>query len=203
MVDRLKIVSVYSHKNGLEVVQNRYPKEWAEIQSVIGAVDASLVLSKISKEKTMPGKKLYAPNRLNELFKIEFKKLGWKSRAIKVQTKVKVEGSSERIHKGFRAMDFVKNKLGVEVQFGKYAFMVYNVAAKMTIFHNKGIIDAGVEIVPMKSMANLMSTGVCFLEQFKTDQEMRGVADIDIPVLIVGVDDPKRESDQRQKSAML
>ena len=32
-------------------------------------------------------------------------------------------------------MDFVKNKLGIEVQFGKYAFMVYNVYAKITIFH--------------------------------------------------------------------
>lgn len=33
----------------------------------------------------------------------------------------------------FRDMDFVKERLGVEVQFGKYAFMVYNVCAKMTI----------------------------------------------------------------------
>jgi hypothetical protein len=31
-------------------------------------------------------------------------------------------------------MDFVKEHLGVAVQFGKYAFMVYNVCAKMTIF---------------------------------------------------------------------
>jgi len=34
----------------------------------------------------------------------------------------------------FREMDFVKEKLGVEVQFGKYALMVYNVCSKMTIF---------------------------------------------------------------------
>ena len=81
----------------------------------------------------------------------------------------------------------MKQKLGVEVQFGKYAFMVYNVAAKMTIFHNQGIIDGGVEVVPMKSMADKMSSGVSFFEQFKTDLEMRGVADIDIPVLIIGI----------------
>ncbi|MGB9755192.1 BglII/BstYI family type II restriction endonuclease [Roseiflexus castenholzii] len=40
----------------------------------------------------------------------------------------------------FRAMDFVKNRVGVEVQFGKYAFMVSNVCAKMTIFHKLGVI---------------------------------------------------------------
>jgi hypothetical protein len=34
-----------------------------------------------------------------------------------------------------------------------------------------------------------MSTGVSYFEQMKSDLEMRGVADIDIPVLILGVDD--------------
>jgi hypothetical protein len=45
----------------------------------------------------------------------------------------------------FRDMDFVKNRVG-EVQFGKYAFMVYNVCAKMTIFNKLGVINVGVEI---------------------------------------------------------
>ncbi len=58
--------------------------------------------------------------------------------------------------KPFREMDFVKPgiKLGIEVQFGKYAFMVYNVCAKMTIFRNLGVIDTGIEIVPVKDMVN-------------------------------------------------
>jgi len=45
-------------------------------------------------------------------------------------------------------MDFIKpgTKLGIEVRFGKYAFMVYNVCAKMTIFGNMDIIDTGIEI---------------------------------------------------------
>ena len=84
-------------------------------------------------------------------------------------------------------MDFVKNQVGIEVQFGKYAFMVYNVAAKMTIFHNLGYIDVGVEIVAVKEMASEMSTGVSYFEQFLWDLEKRGEADIDIPVLILGI----------------
>lgn len=32
-------------------------------------------------------------------------------------------------------MDFVKNTLGIEVQFGKDAVMVYNACVKVTIFH--------------------------------------------------------------------
>jgi len=78
-------------------------------------------------------------------------------------------------------------KLGVEVQFGKYSFMVYNVCAKMTIFKNLGYILAGVEIVPVKEFAEEMSTGVSYFEQFVWDLEKRGNADIDVPTLIIGI----------------
>ncbi len=84
-------------------------------------------------------------------------------------------------------MDFLKEKLGIEVQFGKYAFMVYNVCAKMTIFRNLGYINAGIEIVPVKQFVDEMSTGVSFFEQFTWDLKQRGEADIDIPVLILGI----------------
>lgn len=85
-------------------------------------------------------------------------------------------------------MDFVKERIGVEVQFGKYSFMVYNVCAKMTIFHNLDLIDYGIEIVPIKSLSVEMSTGVSYFEQFVWDLENRGVADIDVPVLVIGID---------------
>ena len=84
-------------------------------------------------------------------------------------------------------MDFVKNRVGVEVQFGKYAFMVYNVCAKMTIFNKLDVIDVGIEIVPVKEFAAEMSSGVSYFEQFVWDLEQRGVCNIDIPVLILGV----------------
>jgi hypothetical protein len=87
----------------------------------------------------------------------------------------------------YREIDFVKEKLGVEVQFGKYAFMVYNVCAKMTIFKKHGFIEAGIEIVPVKEFASEMSSGVSYFEQFVWDLEQRGVSDIDIPVMILGI----------------
>ena len=65
--------------------------------------------------------------------------------------------------------------------------MVYNVCAKMIIFHNLNVIDAGIEIVPVKSFANEMSTGVSCFEQFVWDLETRGVSNIDIPVLVLGI----------------
>jgi hypothetical protein len=57
----------------------------------------------------------------------------------------------------------------------------------MTIFHRLDLIDVGVEIVPIKSFADHMSTGVSYFEQFVWDLEHRGVSDLDIPVLILGI----------------
>lgn len=57
----------------------------------------------------------------------------------------------------------------------------------MTLFHNLDLIDVGVEVVPVKAFADEMSTGVSYFEQIAWDLENRGVADIDIPVLILGI----------------
>ena len=140
----------------------------------------------------MLGRMLYNPRSLNVAFKAEFAKLGWQAVRVSCEypTNYYAEGYQSRaLNRGaFREMDFVKQSLGVEVQFGKYAFMVYNVCAKMTIFHKLGYIDHGIEIVPIKCFADEMSTGVSYFEQFVWDLEHRGVADIDIPVLILGID---------------
>lgn len=47
--------------------------------------------------------------------------------------------------------------------------------------------EVGIEIVPVKELAEDMSSGVSYFEQFVWDLEQRGVSDIDIPVLILGV----------------
>lgn len=185
----MEIVAEFSFNNGKEFIEKRHSAELAELREVIHSVDASRFRTKVSKEKTMPGRLLYNPKQLNKEFKRLLLERGWETKRIKVKTYVPEIGKE---HIGYREMDFVKNKLGVEVQFGKYAFMVYNVAAKMTIFAKQGIIDSGVEIVPMQSLAEEMSTGVSYFEQIKTDLEYRGVSNIDIPILIIGVDVRRR-----------
>ena len=189
------IVGKYSFNKGAEVVQEKYPELLDEVEKVIGAVDAEQSKSKVSKEKTLTGRMLYSPVELNKAFKQEFNPQGWINRKVPCEyptqyytANYKPKPSKKKYP--FRDIDFLKQKLGVEVQFGKYAFMVYNVCAKMTIFKNLGIIDTGIEIVPVKQFADQMSTGVSYFEQFVWDLEQRGIADIDIPVLILGIDSP-------------
>jgi hypothetical protein len=188
----MKIAGRYSFNGGAEAVQMKYPKLLGEIETAIDGVDAHTHKTKESKEKTMRGTMLYSPRDLNESFKREFAKLGWTSVRVHCDYSkdfyVADRPAQRMVAGAFREMDFIKEKLGVEVQFGKYAFMVYNVCAKMTIFHNLGYIDTGVEIVPVKAFADQMSSGVSYFEQFVWDLQNRGVADIDIPVLILGID---------------
>jgi hypothetical protein len=188
----MRIVGIFSFKDGARYVEKNYPGLLKEIRGVLAAVSAKAHRTKESKEKTMLGRMLYNPSALNSTIKSGFFDLDWK--AVKVPceypTTYYAPGYKPKaLNKGaFREMDFVKQKLGVEVQFGKYSFMVYNVCAKMTIFRNLGHIDAGVEVVPIKKFADQMSSGVSYFEQFVWDLEQRGVADIDIPVLILGID---------------
>ncbi|MBI1764838.1 MAG: restriction endonuclease [Acidobacteria bacterium] len=188
----MKVAGTYSFKNGEKVIAKRYPRLLDEVLAVIKQVHAPHHKSKVSKEKTMPGRALFSPRSLNKSFKAEFAKFAWSPVRVPCQYSEQhysADYENRLVSRGaFREMDFVKEKLGVEVQFGKYAFMVYNVCAKMTIFHNLGHINLGIEIVPVKAFAEEMSTGVSYFEQFIWDLEHRGVSDIDIPVLILGID---------------
>jgi len=58
----------------------------------------------------------------------------------------------------------------------------------MPIFENLHCIDTGVKIVPVKAMADDMGSAVCYFEQFSWDLEKRGISDIDVAVLILGID---------------
>ncbi len=186
------IAAEYSFNGGRKAVAEKYGPLLREIEEVIGKVHAEDHKTKKSTEKTMPGKMLYSPRRLNAAFKEEFYKRGWASQKVQCVYPVNYysEGYKAQPMGGgaFREMDFLKGKLGIEVQFGKCSFMVCSVAAKMTIFSNLGFIDTGIEIVPIKRFADGMSTGVSYFEQFVWDLERRGVSNIDIPVLILGID---------------
>lgn len=186
----MKIAGIYSFNKGKETIELRCPGLLAEIKEIIASVEAPKYKVKKSKEKTMKGRLLFSPVKLNGVFKARFKRKKWKTVRIKCNypDNYYLDGYKAKETKGaFREMDFVKNGLGVELQFGKYAFMVYNVCAKMTIFKRLKYIKYGVEIVPVKELAESMSTGVSYFEQFVWDLEHRGVSDIDIPVLIYGI----------------
>lgn len=188
------IAGRFSFNQGYEFVQEHYPQHLLEVENCIASLNKEEHKNKISKDKTKKGQQLYSPIALNNSFKQYLEPRGWNHHKETCEYKTDFytqeyrDSNPEALNPGaFRDMDFVKDQLGVEVQFGKYSFMVYNVCAKMTIFKNLDIIKAGIEIVPIKALAEEMSSGVSYFEKFVWDLEMRGVADIDIPVVVIGI----------------
>lgn len=179
----MKVAGIYSFKNGKEIIEKQYHTELREIEQIIALIDET----QQTNSKRVP----YKIDTLNMRFKQEFYTRNWQSHKILCEypTEFYTPGYQrpEIFADTFREIDFVKNRVGAGVLIGKYASMVYNVCAKMTIFHNQDIIDVGVEIVPIKELAYEMSSGISYFEQFVWDLEQRGVADLDIPVLILGI----------------
>lgn len=174
----MQIANRYSFKNGLEKLKKNKPSELSEVINAIQQVNAAKCKTKVSKEKTMPGKMLYSPKALNKESLDNFLyKRGW------AKPKIPFERPGSYIEG-----DGVKNNVGLEVQFGKYAFLGWDILGKMVIFAKQGHYKYGIEIVPMASLRKKMSTGIGSFEQITNILEKRGISNLDIPVAVLGVD---------------
>ena len=198
----MKIINTYSFKGGEEFLKKKHPKELQEVFRAIKALDATLCLTKESAEKTKKGQVLFSPVDMNNYLKLGFHKNGWTTKS-EGNKKRKFVEPRHAFGKGrFREMDGIKNKVGLEIQFGKYAFMGYDIFSKMTIFKNLKYIECGVEIVPSRDLVRQMSTGVSSFEQLLVDFENRGESNIDIPVFVISIgltDEEKIKCEALQK----
>lgn len=202
----MKLSKCYSHLNGLEFLLVHKKHLWQEIKDVIADVDASSTRTKVSSEKTRQGKILYSPSALNELFKNEFTKRDWQEMRTYYfvnedlqTTKEVVSVSDERRQrqliedKGFPAyrtynqVDFVKDRVAVEVQFGKYFAVQYDLHVKHTFFFERGDIDVGIEIIPMHDLMREMSTGIAWYENELTNIVREGRSNPSVPIILIGV----------------
>lgn len=182
----MRVVYEYSHLGGSEILQVRYPNENQHIYDVIRAVKARR--TKISKEKTMQGRALYSPIDMNQQFRTAFFSRGY--REIRDTYTITLPNSSVAIPGAFKQVDFVKGNVLVEVQFGKYAFMFYDLA-KFQYFFNENKADVGIEIVPCHFLQKQMSSGVSYGEQLVYDIERlkRHFPAVPVKVMLIDVDE--------------
>lgn len=179
----MKKVFEYSHLGGLEILKVRYPQIEKEIDDIVSSIKIA-TRSKISKEKTMKGRKLYSPIEMNRAFKSEFYRRDYKE--LKDFYDLDTYDKKHKI-KAFKQIDFLKERVLVEVQFGKYAFMFYDLA-KFQYFYNKNKADVGVEIVPCYYLHREMSTGVSYGEQIVYDIERLQRNFPSVPIKIIFID---------------
>ena len=201
----MRIQARYSHLNGEEYLLVHRKHLWEEVKDVIAEVDAMACRTKISKEKTMPGKVLFSPADMNRAFKDGLKDRGWSERRktfwLTADEKLMrgIYGLSESEQKraiekagyepimSYNQTDFVKERVAVEVQFGKYAFVAHDLFVKHLSFYVSDIIDVGVEILPMKELEREMSSGVAYYERDLLNVLRQGRGVPAVPLVLVGV----------------
>jgi len=178
----MKIAETYSHLNGLEFLLVHKPSLWKEIQTVIATVDAEKCRTKVSKEKTMRDRVLFSPIDMNAEFNRLLRNKSWEESRVSYwvtkseklirktltmssdKQKLEIEAAGETPIFSYNQTDFVKDRVAVEVQFGKYAFVAYDLFVKHLAFYVGDRIDVGIEILPMKSLQSQMSSGVAYYE---------------------------------------
>jgi len=202
----MKIVQTYSHLNGLEYLLVHKKQLWDEVRKVIEAVDGKACKTKVSKEKTMTGKVIYSPIDMNDSFSGLLSEQGWaesrvsywvtKSERLIRQTlskpadeqKAEIEAAGETPIFSYNQTDFVKDRVDIEVQFGKYSFVAYDLFVKHLAFYVRDQIDVGIEILAMKSLQSHMSSGPGYYEGelYNIIRNGRGVPGV--PLVIIGIE---------------
>jgi hypothetical protein len=103
------------------------------------------------------------------------------------EQKKKIETAGEQPIFSYNQTDFVKDRVALEVQFGKYAFVAYDLFVKHLAFYVRDEIDVGIEILPMKSLQAEMSSGPGYFEGelYNVIRNGRGVPSV--PLVMIGI----------------
>lgn len=153
----------------------------------------------------MKGELKYSPKDMNFRFAELLNALGWREsrvtywvtdneqliRQTLTQTPEKQKSEIEKAGAmpimSYNQTDFVKDKVALEVQFGKYSFVAYDLFVKHLAFYVRDQIDVGIEILPMKVLQQHMSSGPGYYEGelYNVIRNGRGVPAV--PLVLVGI----------------
>ncbi len=202
----MKIAYEYSHLNGLEYLMVHKPKLLDEIRAAISSINANDYVKR-SKDATKVGKQLYAQKEINKAFEDILFPQGWQS----VTTPYYVADDIETIRETIKIrdceeqkqaildhhstplrtnnqVDFVKDRVAVEVQFGKYFSVAYDLHVKHTFFYLRDDIDVGIEILPTQAMRLKMDTGVAWFENEVANVIREGRNNPSVPIYMIGIE---------------
>ncbi len=202
----MKIAYEYSHLNGLEYLMIHKPGLLEEIKAAIAAIDPN-EFTKISKDKARLGMVLYNQVAINKEFEKILFPQHWESVKTyyyvsndidtirdtidirdKVEQKRAIEESGHEAFSTNNQVDFVKDRVAVEVQFGKYFSVAYDLHVKHTFFYLRDDIDVGIEIIPTKAMCLKMDTGVAWFENEVANVIREGRNNPSVPIYMIGIE---------------
>ncbi len=134
---------------------------------------------------------LFSPIDMNNQFRKAFHQRGYSE--LRDTYTIRLPDSAVEIANAYKSVDFCKDQVLIEVQFGKYPFMFYDLA-KFQYFFNENKAQVGVEIVPCHHLHRHMSSGVAYGEQLVFDIERLKRHFPAVPVKVILVDADEQEA---------
>lgn len=202
----MKIANLYSHLNGYEYMLIHKKPLWEEIAAAIEQIDANQY-TKVSKAKPSLGKIFYDQKAINKKFEDILFPQNWQSITTQyyvsgdistareiAQIRDKEEQRQIIENNGFipyrtnNQVDFVKERVACEVQFGKYFSVAYDLHVKHTFFYLRNDIDVGIEIIPTRNMCLKMDTGVAWYENELANVIREGRSNPTVPIIMIGIE---------------
>ena len=187
----MKIVETHSHLNGLEYLLVHKPQLWQEIKDVIQEVGENTSNTTVSKERNTKGFFQYGVVGMIKAFKRLLEDKDWTESWVAMSSdqqkeEIEREGSSPMFN--YKQTDFIKDRVAIDVQFGKYSFGAYDLFVKHLAFYIDDKIDVGIAILPMKQLQFQISSGVSYYEGelYNVIRQGRGVPAV--PLVIVGIE---------------
>ena len=175
-VPTLVVSETHSHLFGKEILDSKYPHIVGEILEIL-ATTSIMEPSKVSKEKGRRGQVVYAGPDFNKPLGREFKQRGWAARKVFYQNQKRY----------YIDVDFYKERIGLEIQMGKYAFVLHDLYKFQYLF-GLDQLDVGVEIVPAASLQRRMYSGPATFESVMTAVCSHARNEPPIPLWFIGID---------------
>ncbi len=99
----------------------------------------------------------------------------------------RIEAANLEAISSYNQIDFVKSRIAVEIQFGKYSFVAHDLFVKHLSFYVGDRIDLGIEVLPMKSLEREMSSGVAYYERDLLNVVRQGRGVPAVPLIMFGI----------------
>lgn len=198
----MQITRFHSHLNGYEWLLVHYPQLWSELKGIVGDVDAAQCRTKVTKEKDMNRRLLYSSVEISRRLDVACEKSGWKRsrkrywvrhecsrirkmpRAASNARKAEEGGAGPQLTASGHKIDFSEGRVAIGIGLAKSVCSLFADHLAAYVFDQ---IDLGIEVLPMKSMQQQMSSGPAYYEGALYDLVRQGRGVPAVPLVLVGV----------------
>jgi len=175
----MKIANVFSHRNGLDILESpKFARAYREFMDVL----SDLPPYRAAGVKKTSAAHVIAPGAMNHWLDNELcVKRDWDWHPLIIET-----DPDDREHRSQLRSDFRKGRIEVEVQFGnvaRYAYDVYKMAISLAL----GRADVGLQVVCTKRFAAITGGNIAYYERAVRELEQSRLTLI-VPLVVVGIE---------------